>query len=68
MSETQDLLPHASPEKRQRILDIVMEALELYDAKKTQAQTESVIAEYKKPSLFGLQDEKIEKEKKGSKQ
>jgi hypothetical protein len=48
MSNTQYPLLNASPQERQRLLDIVMEAFELYDAKKTEAQTTSVIAEYEK--------------------
>jgi hypothetical protein len=53
-----------APLTRQDVLDIVLEALELYEAKKAEAHTKRIVAEFEKPSCFGLQDEKTEKKRK----
>jgi hypothetical protein len=50
-----------TPLTRQDVLDIVLEALELYEAKKADAHTKRIVAYYEEPSMFGLQDEKTEK-------
>ena len=53
-----------TPLTRQDVLDIVLEALELHEAKKAEAHTKRIVAEFEKPSCFGLQDEKTEKKRK----
>jgi hypothetical protein len=55
------MLDLKDPQIRQDIKDILIEALELHEAKKAEAHTKRIVAEYEEPSMFGLQDEKTEK-------
>ena len=47
-----------TPLTRQDVLDIVLEALELYEAKKAEAHTRRIVAEFERSLSFGLQEEK----------
>ena len=50
-----------TPLTRQDVLEVVLEALEHHEAKKAEAHTKRIVAEYEEPSYFSLQDEKTEK-------